>query len=59
MARQSGTTRAEAADRLDHAVHQLLLALRRRKRARLPGLGLLIRGRDGKIALRREGTRRA
>lgn len=39
LARESGVTRAEAADRVDRVVHQILSNLRRGRAAKLPGLG--------------------
>ncbi len=39
LARQSGVTRAEAADQLDHVVHNIVTNLRKGKPANLPGLG--------------------
>jgi nucleoid DNA-binding protein len=39
MARQSGVTKAEAADRLDRVVHQIVTRLRKGHVAALPGLG--------------------
>jgi hypothetical protein len=39
LARQSGVTKAEAADRLDRVVHQIVTNLRKGRVAMLPGLG--------------------
>jgi nucleoid DNA-binding protein len=39
MARESGMSEAEAADRLDRVVHQILSNLRRGRPSPLPGLG--------------------
>jgi nucleoid DNA-binding protein len=39
LARQSGVTKAEAADRLDRVVHQIVTNLRKGRAAALPGLG--------------------
>jgi hypothetical protein len=39
LARQSGVTKAEAADRLDKVVHQIVTKLRKGHSATLPGLG--------------------
>ena len=58
MARQSGVSAGEAADRLDQVVHQILTNLRRHKEASLPGLGRFTQGPDGKVAFEREGGRR-
>lgn len=55
LARQSGVSPAEAADRLDHVVQQILAELRKGKEAPLPGLGKFTVGPDGKVAFEREG----
>ena len=54
MARAAGVSRAEAADRLDEVVRQILENLRAGRPAALPGLGLFTRGPDGKLAFERE-----
>jgi len=51
MARRAGVTQAEAADRLDRVVHQILLRLRRGQEANLPGLGRLKHGARGIVWL--------
>jgi hypothetical protein len=58
MARQSGVSRAEAADRLDRIVNELLTNLKRSGQASLPGLGTFIHGADGKLAFQPEQERR-
>jgi nucleoid DNA-binding protein len=58
IAIDSGVTEAEAADRLDKVVHDILASLRSGKTAALPGLGSFKPGDDGKVKFRREGTRR-
>ncbi len=58
MARQSGGSQAEAADRLDRVVHQILSGLRRGKETPLPGLGRFLPGRGGRVAFRPEGGKR-
>lgn len=58
LARESGLTEAEAADRLDGVVHEILTKLREGKSAPLPGLGRFTRGRNGALAFRAEGGRR-
>ena len=58
MARGSGVSTSEAADRLDRLVHELLQDLRRGKEARLPGLGRFLLSQDGRIVLQPEPTRR-
>ena len=57
MARQSGVSQAEAADRLDRVVHQILSNLRKGKPAPLPGLGKFTQDADGSIHFEREGIR--
>ena len=57
MARRSGVSQAEAADRLDRLVHQILSDLRQGKEASLPGLGKFSHGPDGRLAFHREGDR--
>jgi nucleoid DNA-binding protein len=57
MARQSGVTQGEAADRLDRVVHEILVRLREGKAARLPGLGRFRPGADGKVAFQRDRVR--
>ena len=59
MARRAGVTRAEAADCLDEAVHQILLRLRRGQEANLPGLGRLKHAPGGIVWLEPEEKRRA
>jgi nucleoid DNA-binding protein len=54
MARAAGVSPAEAADRLDEVVRQILQSLREGRTAALPGLGLFTRGPDGKLAFQRE-----
>jgi hypothetical protein len=55
MARQAGVSEAEAADRLDHVVRQILRSLRQGKAASLPGLGKFRPRPDGKVAFERQG----
>jgi nucleoid DNA-binding protein len=55
MARQAAVSPAEAADRLDRVVHQILSNLRRGKEVPLPGLGKFTHGPDGKVRFEREG----
>jgi hypothetical protein len=54
MARAAGVSPAQAADRLDAVVRQILQNLRHGRPAALPGLGLFTRGADGKLAFERE-----
>jgi len=54
MARAAGVTPAEAADRLDAVVRQILRSVRQGQPAVLPGLGLFTRGADGRLAFERE-----
>jgi len=58
LALESGLTEAEAADRLDGVVHDILRRLRNGEAAPLPGLGRFTRGRDGKLEFRAEGGKR-
>ena len=59
MARESGVSEAEAADRLDRVVHQILCKLRRGRSAPLPGLGKFTSSQDGTIEFEPdEGCRR-
>ncbi len=55
LARESGLSTAEAADRLDHIVHQILEQLKHGKEAPLPGFGKFTLGADGKVTFKREG----
>ena len=59
MARQSGGTRGEAADRLDRMVEEILAGLRRGEETRLPGLGSFRQGAGGRVAFKREGGKRS
>jgi nucleoid DNA-binding protein len=47
LARETGVTRAEAADRLDRVVHEILSSLRQGRNATLPGLGTFMPGGSG------------
>ena len=58
LAEASGLTEAEAADRLDRVVNDILARLRRGERAALAGLGSFTGKPGGKIAFRRDGGRR-
>jgi len=58
MARQTGLSQAEAADRLDRVVQQILRNLRQGKEASLPGLGKFRPRPDGKVAFERQGGKR-
>ena len=55
MARVSGVSPGEAADRLDRVVHDILCRLRLGKGASLPGLGSFIPQRNGRVTFRPEG----
>jgi len=57
MARSAGLSEAEAADRLDRVVRQILENLRRGRPASLPGLGEFRTGSDGKVAFRPKGVK--
>jgi len=54
IAKQSRVTEAEAADRLDRMVHDILTNLRKGKETTLPGLGAFTLGPDGRPFLRRD-----
>jgi hypothetical protein len=58
MARQAGVTEAEAADRLDGVVHEILARLRTGKSATLPGVGRFRAGADGKVRFQPAGATR-
>jgi nucleoid DNA-binding protein len=58
LARESGVTEAEAADRLDRVVHEILANLRSGKSASLPGLGRFRAGANGKVRFERRGGKR-
>lgn len=59
IARRSGVTQAEAADRLDRLIHEILADLRKGTPAALPGLGRFVQGADGKVSFEpEEGPRR-
>jgi len=58
IARESGVSRAEAADRLDRAVHDILRNLRKGRRSPLPGLGKFSPGPAGEVLFEREGEPR-
>ena len=54
IARRLGVSQAEAADRLDGVVHQILLSLREGEETRFPGLGRFVHGPDGRVAFEPE-----
>jgi len=58
IARQSGVTQSEAADRLDRVIQEILTNVRKGAPAPLPGLGRFVQGKDGKVAFEPEGGRR-
>jgi nucleoid DNA-binding protein len=55
IARQSGMSRAEAADRMDRVVHQILARLRKGGKTSLPGLGTFSKDGNGCALFEREG----
>jgi nucleoid DNA-binding protein len=55
IARQSGVSRAVAADRLDRVVNQILADLRRGRKTSLPGLGTFSQDADGRALFERDG----
>jgi nucleoid DNA-binding protein len=58
IARQSGVTQGEAADRLDKVVHQVLSSLRKGGAAHLPGLGKFTFDPDGQVVFERDAEGR-
>ncbi len=54
IARRDGVSQAEAADRLDRLVQQILTRVREGKEAPLPGLGKFRQGPGGKMVFRKE-----
>jgi nucleoid DNA-binding protein len=58
IARSAGVSEAEAADRLDRVVRQILENLRRGRPASLPGLGKFRTGADGNVAFEPTGGKR-
>jgi len=54
IARRSGVSTGEAADRMDGAVREILANLRRRKAAPFPGLGKFTRDSEGGVAFERQ-----
>jgi nucleoid DNA-binding protein len=55
ISRQSGVSPAEAADRLDRVVHQILADLRHGRKTSLPGLGTFSGDGNGRALFEREG----
>jgi nucleoid DNA-binding protein len=51
LARQAHISRADAADRLDRAIHEILATLKRGNPVRLPGLGELSMGKKAGLTL--------
>ena len=54
LARRSGVSQAEAADRVDLVVRRILARLREGKDASLPGLGRFAVDKDGQVIFERE-----
>ena len=54
IAREAGLSEAEAADRLDRVVDQIVASLRRGRPAPLPGLGKFTKTSDGVVTFERE-----
>lgn len=52
IARETGVSAGEAADRLDLMVHEILSNLRKGKETSLPGLGKFMSGPLGTVAFR-------
>ena len=57
-ARESGVSQAEAADRLDRVVCQILAQLRKGGEAPLPGVGRFRLGAGGKVTFESEEAKR-
>ena len=49
LARRSNSTVAEAADRLDRMIGEIVQKLKHGEQARLPGVGAFSRARNGKL----------
>ena len=58
LARRSGLSPAEAADRLDHMVHEILSKLRRREEAPFAGLGTFTLDSNGRVQFHQQEARR-
>jgi nucleoid DNA-binding protein len=58
LALASGLTEAEAADRLDRVVGEIIARLRKGKAAPVPGLGKFTQGSDGRVAFQRDRGKR-
>ena len=58
LARRTGVSEAEAADRLDRIVNQILANFRRCKDTPLPGLGKFVGGPYGKVSFEPEKVKR-
>ena len=58
LARRTGVSQAEAADRLDRTVQQILANIRDGKETPLPGLGKFVGGPHGRIAFEPEKRKR-
>jgi nucleoid DNA-binding protein len=54
LARESGVTKAEAADRLDRVVHDIISNLRKGRHTSLPGLGQFRPGKPWKFDFEKE-----
>lgn len=54
MAREAGVSPAEAADRLDGVVREILSTVRKGKVGTWPGLGSFRQQKDGRVAFRAE-----
>lgn len=51
LARRAHISKADAADRLDRAIHEILYHLKKGRPVLLPGLGALTPGRPAKLEL--------
>jgi len=58
LARENNLSEAEAADRLDCAVHKILSNLKKGKEAPVPGLGKFLPARNGSVSFEKEGRKK-
>ena len=58
LARENNLSEAEAADRLDCAVHNILSNLKKGKEAPVPGLGKFLPTRNGSVNFEKEGGKK-
>jgi nucleoid DNA-binding protein len=58
MAKRGRVSEAEAADRLDAVVHEILSSLKNGDETPFPGLGMFLSKAGGKVAFRKSGGKR-